>query len=81
MPKLSDLPNKLAAATKQGAGGRGEASRIRRAVLAQLLGVLGHRAMNPPVKSLVQFHVHSLYSDFFADAALLRQQSASDLSH
>ena len=42
MPKLSDLPNKLAAATKQGAGGRGEASRIRRAVLAQLLGVLGH---------------------------------------
>ena len=41
MPKLTDLPNKLAAATKQGAGGRGEASRIRRAVLAQLLGVLG----------------------------------------
>ena len=30
MPKLPDLPNKLAAATKQGAGGRGEASRIRR---------------------------------------------------
>ena len=42
MSKLSDLPNKLAAATKQGAGGRGEASRIRRAVLAQLLGVLGN---------------------------------------
>ena len=42
MPKLSDLPNKLAAATKQGAGGRGEASRIRRAVLAQPLGVLGN---------------------------------------
>ena len=42
MSKLSELPNKLAAATKQGAGGRGEASRIRRAVLAQLLGVLGN---------------------------------------
>ena len=42
MPKLSDLPNKLAAATKQGAGGRGEASRIRRAVLAQPLCVLGN---------------------------------------
>ena len=33
MPKLSDLPNKLAAASElfqQGAGGRGEAFRIRR---------------------------------------------------
>ena len=38
----------------QGPEAWGEPLKIRRAVLAQLLGVLGYRLPPPPVKSLVQ---------------------------